>query len=78
MLSRANEDFLVQLGREIDARTGAKVSRSEVIRAALAGMKELHRLAPLYPDRFSPLAAGKSEADLVVMMVLAIRAAITG
>ena len=69
MLSRANSDFLVQLGREIDARTGAKVSRSEIIRAALAGMRELHR--------FSPLATCKNETDLAVQMLLAIRASIT-
>ena len=53
ILSRADSDFLVQLGREIDARTGAKVSRSEIVRASIAGMRELHRLAPLCPDRKS-------------------------
>jgi hypothetical protein len=36
------------------------VSRSEIIRAALAGMRELHRIAPLCPARFSPLANCKN------------------
>jgi len=76
ILSRAASDFLVQLGREIDARTGAKVSRSEIVRASIAGMRELHRLAPLCPARFSPLAACKNETDLAVQMLLAIRAAV--
>ena len=78
ILSRADSDFLVQLGREIDKRTGAKVSRSEIVRASIAGMRELHRLAPLCSARFSPLAKCKSETDLAVMLLLAIRAAITG
>ena len=66
MLSRADSDFLVRLGREIDKRTGAKVSRSEIVRASIAGMRELHRLAPLRPARFSPLAACKNETALAV------------
>jgi len=78
VLSRANSDFLDQLRREIDKRTGAKVSRSEIVRASIGGMRELHRLAPLCPARFSPLAAWKNETDLAVQMLLAIRAAMIG
>jgi hypothetical protein len=70
VLSRANSDFLCQLGREIDKRTGAKVSRSEMVRASIAGLAALHRIAPL--------TTCKSEADLAVQLVIAIRSAIPG
>jgi hypothetical protein len=70
ILSREDSVFLDKLAREIDDRVGARVSRSEIVRASVAGMRELHRL--------SPVAACKSETDLAVQMLLAIRAAITG
>jgi hypothetical protein len=70
VLSRANSEFLDRLRQEIDKRTGAKVSRSEIVRASITGLAALHRIAPL--------ATCKNETDLAVMMVLAIRSAITG
>jgi hypothetical protein len=66
ILSRKDSVFLDNLAREIDDRVGARVSRSEIVRASIAGMRELHRLAPLRPSRFSPLAACKNETALVV------------
>jgi hypothetical protein len=76
ILSREDSVFLDKLAREIDDRVGARVSRSEIVRASIAGMRELHRLAPLCPARFSPLAGCKNEAALAVQMLLAIRAAL--
>jgi hypothetical protein len=73
MLSRQDSSFLDQLPEEIHTQTGARVSRSEIVRAALAGLKELHRLAPETPSRFVPLAQVRSGADLVIWMILAIR-----
>jgi len=70
ILSREDSLFIDRLAREIDDRVGARVSRSEIVRASIAGARELHRLAPL--------AACKSETDLAVQMLLAIRAGITG
>ena len=78
ILSREDSVFLDKLARDIDDRVGARVSRSEIVRASIAGMRELHRLAPLCPARFSPLATCKNETALAVQMLLAIRAAITG
>jgi hypothetical protein len=73
MLAREDSEFLDQLSEEITAKTGAKVSRSEIVRAGIAGIRELHRLAPECPSRFVPLASCRSGADLVIWMVLAIR-----
>jgi hypothetical protein len=70
VLSRANSDFLGQLAREIDKRTGAKVSRSEIVRASIAGLAALHQIAPL--------TTCKSEAELAVQLVIAVRWAIPG
>ena len=64
ILSREDSIFLDKLAREIDDRVGARVSRSEIVRASIAGMRELHRLAPLCPRmvkkftaaRFDPLS----------------------
>jgi hypothetical protein len=70
ILSREDSVFLDKLTREIDDRVGARVSRSEIVRASIAGIRELHRLAPL--------ANCKDETALAVQMLLAIRAAITG
>ena len=75
LLADAESAWLDQLADEIHEQTGAKVSRSEIVRAAIAGMRELHRLAPEAPSRFVPLGSSRSGADLVVMIVMAIRLA---
>jgi hypothetical protein len=69
--------WLDRLGAEIAAATSAKVSRSEIIRAAVATLKELHRCASRYPERLMPLAQCKSGTQLVVEVILAIRRAAT-
>jgi hypothetical protein len=58
---------------EIHAANGAKVSRSEIIRAALAGLRELHTLA-------SGIAVSRADdrnkrADLQMLSVVAARCA---
>jgi hypothetical protein len=73
MLSRQDSSFLDQLSEEIHTSTGARISRSEIVRAGIAGMRELHRLAPECRSRFMPLTSCQRGADLVVWMVLAIR-----
>jgi hypothetical protein len=72
MLADADSQWLDQLAAEIHTATGAAVSRSEIVRAGIAGMKELHRLAPGCPSRFVPLATCDG-ALLAQMIVLAIR-----
>ena len=70
---RSIEDtvWLDQFAGEVLAGTGAKVSRSEIIRAALATLRELHRAAPDCPGRFLPLAQCRSGSDLAMIGVIA-------
>jgi hypothetical protein len=77
MLDRRESEWLDQLVGEILAKTGAKVSRSEIVRAAVATLHELDRMASLNPARLLPLAQCKTGADLVVAGVSAIRLAVT-
>lgn len=69
--------WLDQLATEIQTTTGAKPSRSEIIRAAVATLKELHRCAPRCPTKLMPLAQCKNGAGLVVAGILAVRRAAT-
>ena len=46
VLALEESEWLNQLAAEIHAETQVKISRSEIIRAALAGLRELHKLAP--------------------------------
>jgi len=71
MLSRQQSKWLDQLAQEIRERTGAKVSRSEITRAALSTLTELHRLGTA--GCFDSLATCKSSAELTVAGVLALR-----
>lgn len=73
VLSLEDNAWIDQLAGEILANTAAKVSRSEIIRAALATLRELHRAAPACSKRFVPLSTCKSGSDLTVMGVLAVR-----
>ncbi len=77
MLMRDESEWLDQLGAEIREQTGAKVSRSEIVRAAIATLTELHRLAPACPTRLMPLSSCKSGSELTVVGVLAVRWATT-
>jgi hypothetical protein len=73
MISREESAWLDRLAAEIQSRTGAKVSRSEIVRAALATMQELHRQGDAIG--FGSLSACKSGAHLGQLGVMAIRAA---
>jgi hypothetical protein len=47
MLAQGESEWLDSLGRQILEKTGVKVSRSEMVRAGIRTIRELHRLAPL-------------------------------
>ena len=74
VLSLQESEWLNQLSAEIQAQTGAQVSRSEIIRAALAGLRELHRRAPLC-TRLVPLHTCTKGSDLTALAVLSARLA---
>jgi len=65
--------WMDQLAAEIRAASGAKISRSEIVRAALDGLRELHRMAPLCPHL--ALHTARSGSDLTVLAVLSARMA---
>jgi len=80
MLERQESEWIDKLAAEIHTSTGAKVSRSEIVRAAIAGLRELHRLAPARPSRLVPLLplASCTGPALGQMAVLAMRLATKG
>jgi hypothetical protein len=73
VLSLEDIVWLDQLVAEISAESRAKVSRSEIVRAAVATLREVHRLAPSAPERLLPLAQCKSGRELAALGVLAVR-----
>ena len=73
MLSRELSDWLDQLASEIREQTGAHVSRSEITRAALKTLREVHRLGTA--GCFGSLAVCKSCAELTVAGVVTVRSA---
>ncbi|HTX36452.1 MAG TPA: hypothetical protein VME43_15590 [Bryobacteraceae bacterium] len=75
MLARRDSAWLDSLANEIRVNTGAKVSRSEIVRAALSTLAELHRLAPMAPTRLIPLHSCKSRDELALAGTLAVRRA---
>ena len=76
MLTRDDSAWLDMLANQIRTNTGAKISRSEIVRAALTTMAELHRLAPMFPDRLMPLQSCKTKGELAVVGILAVRRAL--
>jgi hypothetical protein len=74
MLSSEESEWLNQLAMEIRQQTGASVSRSEIVRAAIAALRELHRFCP--QSQFGALTAAKKGTDLRVLAILAIRAGV--
>ena len=76
VLSLEESEWLNQLAAEIQTETGVKVSRSEIIRVALSGLRELDKLAPSCPGRFVPLHTCQTGAELGLWAVLAVRWAI--
>jgi len=77
VLPREDSEWLDVLAWQIRAQTGAKVSRSEIVRAAIAGLRELHLRAPERPSKFVPLAQARSGSDLELIAILAARLATT-
>jgi hypothetical protein len=77
VLSLDDIAWLDQLAAEIQASNGTKLSRSEIIRAAIATLRELHKWAPRCPTKLLPLAQCKGGADLVMAGVIAMRRATT-
>jgi hypothetical protein len=77
VVGRSESEWLDQLAVEIRAETGAKVSRSEIVRAAVATLRELHKSAPSCPARLIPLARCTSGLELMVAGISAIRWAAT-
>jgi hypothetical protein len=77
LLADAESAWLDQLADEIRQANGAKVSRSEIVRAAIAGLRELYRLAPERPSKFVALTHARTGSDLALMTILAARLATT-
>lgn len=75
VLKRRDSAWLDTLANEIRVSTGVKISRSEIVRAALSTMAELHRRAPMAPARLMPLHSCKSGDELALAGVLAVRLA---
>jgi hypothetical protein len=78
VLSLDDIAWLDHLAAEIQAGNGGKVSRSEIIRAAVATLKELHRCVPQCAPGLVPLADCKRGAELMMAGILAVRLAATG
>jgi hypothetical protein len=76
LLAAKESEWLDELSAEILATTGAKVSRSEIVRAAIATLRELHRAAPACPARLMPLGRCESGVALAQAGVLAVRWAV--
>lgn len=78
MLAPDESEWLDALVREIQAQNGGKVSRSEIVRAALAGMRELHSSSLKRPSKLVPFHLCRSGSDLMIIMMVAIRIATEG
>jgi hypothetical protein len=72
MLERSESEWLDMLVDNVRANGGC-VSRSEIVRAAIAGFRELAKLAPECPAKFMALERCRCGGDLIVMSVLAAR-----
>jgi len=73
VLSLDDIAWLDRLSAEILVEAGAKLSRSEIIRAALATMRELHDVAPHYPNHLAPLTKCTSGGALAAVGVFSVR-----
>jgi hypothetical protein len=71
MLSREDRRFLDQFAAEIRQQSGGSVSNSEIVRAGLAAMRELHRIGA--DSRYGPVTAARKGLDLRVLAVMAVR-----
>jgi len=70
-----DSEWLDRIAWEIREKNGVKISRSEIVRAAIAGIRELNLQASKRPSKFVPLANARSGSDLRVLAILAARLA---
>jgi len=75
-LRKDQSDWLDEMANEIRVASGSKVSRSEIVRAALATLREIHKLAQTW-GRLAPLTVCKSGSDLEMVGVVCARLAAT-
>jgi hypothetical protein len=76
MLSQEENAWLNQLSDEIKQQTGANVSRSEIVRAGLAAIRDLHSIGAA--SRLGALTAAKNGSELRVVAVMAVRCGVLG
>ena len=74
MIERSASVFLDDVRDEIRRSTGAKISRSEIVRAALAGLREIHAAGE--SAWFGTVGECKSASELSALTVLAAQAAL--
>ena len=72
MLTKGESEWLDAFAAEILATGGAKVSRSEIVRAALVGLRELHKSRA---GIFADMGLVKQPSHLEFMTLVAARAA---
>jgi hypothetical protein len=75
MLTGADSAWLDQLANDIRTATGAKVSRSEIVRAALETMREIQSSAPMGVPSLLCLSSCKSATELAERGVVTVRVA---
>jgi hypothetical protein len=73
VISREQSDWLNELSGEIKQRTGAHVTRSEITRAAISTLREMHRLG--IAGYFDSLADCTSCSELTVAGLVTVRQA---
>jgi hypothetical protein len=73
VISMDQSEWLNELASEIKQRTGAHVTRSEITRAAISALREMHRLG--IAGCFDSLADCTSCSELTVAGVVTVRQA---
>lgn len=71
MLSREDSDWLDEFAEEVRHKTGARLSRSEIVRAALAALRELNALGRR--GEALPIEQVRDGVELAGMSVLTLR-----
>lgn len=71
MLSREDSDWLDEFAEEVRHKTGARLSRSEIVRAALAALRELNALGRC--GEALPIEQVRDGVELAGMSVLTLR-----
>ncbi len=71
MVSSQDSNWLDEFAHGVRRVTGGRVSRSQIVRAALAGLRELDRIAA--SGGALPLKEARNGAELVALTILTIR-----